>query len=58
MKAPELIKKVESYLDADKKKQRGQADSIKEILKKLMKKQDILKDKLAKEKNQKSRKQI
>ena len=58
MKTPKLIKKVESYLDADKKKQRKQMDSIQEILKKLEKKQRILKDKLAKEKNQKSRKRI
>ena len=58
MKTPKLLKKVENYLSADKKKQRKQMDSIKEILKKLKKKKHILKDKLAKEKNKKSRKRI
>ncbi len=58
MKTPKLIKKVENYLDAGNKKQRKQMDSIKAILKQLGKKQRILKDKLAKEKSHKSRKQI
>ncbi|MES9845972.1 MAG: hypothetical protein ABW162_13525 [Candidatus Sedimenticola sp. PURPLELP] len=58
MKTPKLIKRVNEYLDADKKKQRDQMDSIKEVLKKLKKKQHNLKGKLDKEKNTKDKKKI
>ncbi|MES9937311.1 MAG: hypothetical protein ABW120_06960 [Sedimenticola sp.] len=58
MKTPKLIKRVNEYLDAGKNKQREQKDSIKDILKKLKKKERALKEKLGKEKNEKHRKKI
>lgn len=58
MKTPKLIKKVHEYIDADKMKQCKRGECIKEVLHKLKKKQRMLEEKLAEEKNEKERKQI
>ena len=58
MKTPDLIKKVQELLDADKKKQRDQIKCLKELLDKLKKKQRILKTKLEKEREDKTRKRL
>ncbi|MET0106161.1 MAG: hypothetical protein ABW072_13615 [Sedimenticola sp.] len=58
MKTPKLIKRVNEYLDASKNKQREQKESIKEILKKLKKKERALKEKLGKEKSAKNKKRL
>lgn len=58
MKTSKLLKRTEEFLSAEKKKQRDQVDSIKVILKKLKKKQQSLKNKLEKEKNEGDRRQL
>ena len=58
MKTPKLLKRVQEYIDADELKQCKRKDCIKEVLHKLKKKQHMLKDKLAKEKDDKERKHI
>ncbi len=58
MKTPKLIKKAREYLDASRSKQRKEAKCIKELLKKLKKKEHALKDKLEKEKDPKKREHI
>ncbi len=58
MKTPKLLKQVQKFLDSSKKKQCEHRDSIKSILKKLKKKQRLLKAKLAKERNGNERKKI
>ncbi|MBF0266323.1 MAG: hypothetical protein HQL46_13745 [Gammaproteobacteria bacterium] len=55
MKAPKLIKLVKQYISADKKKQSDDIKCFKDILKKLKKKENSLKDKLKKESDKKSR---
>jgi len=58
MKIPKLLKKVEHYIDADKKKQCKQRDSMREVLKQLKKKQRLLREKQDSEKDDKKRKHI
>jgi len=58
MKTPKLIKKAKEYLDADKSKQRKEQKCIKELLKKLKKKEHHLKDKLEKENDPEKRQQM
>ena len=58
MKTPKLLKRVQEFIDADKLKQCKRKDCIKEVLHKLKKKQRMLKDRLAKVKDEKERKQI
>ncbi|PLY13527.1 MAG: hypothetical protein C0631_13670 [Sedimenticola sp.] len=58
MKTSKLIKRAEEFFSAEKKQQREEIDSIKEILKKLKKKQRTLKEKLEKEKDNDDRKQL
>ena len=58
MKTPKLLKKVNEYLDSDKKRQAEQKDSIKKVLKKLKKKQNHLKEKLKNEKDEKVAKSL
>lgn len=58
MKTPKLIKKVRKYLEAGSRKQRKEAKCIKELLKKLKKKERTLQARLEKEKDQKKRRQI
>ena len=58
MKTPKLIERVQEFLDADKKKQREQIKCLKELLDKLKKKQRVLKAKLAKEREDKTRKRL
>ena len=58
MKAPKLLKIVNRFLSADKEKQYEHTKCFKDILKKLKKKENSLKDKLKKENNDKNRKQI
>ena len=57
MKTPKLLKRVQEYIDADELKQCKRKDCVKEVLHKL-KKQRILREKLAKEKDDKERKHI
>ena len=58
MKTPKLFKMAEQYLDGDAKKLKNQKACIKEILKKLKKKERTLKANLAVEKSAKERKHI
>lgn len=58
MKTLKLLKRVQIYLDFDKKKQQKCMDSIKVILKKLKKKHRLLKEKLANEKDPEKREQL
>lgn len=58
MKIPDMLKKVEQFIDSDKNKQREQKDSIKHILKKLKKKHSSIKEKLATEKNPEKQEKI
>ena len=58
MKTPDLIRKVQELLDADKKKQRDQIKCLKELLDKLKKKQRALKTKLESERDDKTRKRL
>ncbi len=58
MKAPKLLKVVNRFLSAGKEKQYEHTKCFKDILKKLKKKENSLKDKLKKETNEKNRKQI
>ena len=58
MKAPKLLKIVERYLSADKDKQHKHVECFTDILKKLKKKERILKKKFENEKNDKNRQKI
>ena len=58
MKTPKLLKRVQEFIDSDKLKQCKRKDCIKQVLHKLKKKQRMLKDRLAKVKDEKERKQI
>ena len=58
MKTPKLLKKVQEYVDSDKKQQCEQRDSIKKILNKLKKKQKALRVKRDQEKDEKARAKI
>lgn len=58
MKTSKLLKRVEIYLDFDKKKQQNCMDSIKVILKKLKKKHRLLKEKLVSENDSIKREQL
>ena len=58
MKTPRLLKIVNRYLSADKEKQYEHTKCFKEVLKKLKKKERVLKKKLENEKNEKQRKEI
>jgi predicted AlkP superfamily phosphohydrolase/phosphomutase len=58
MKAPKLLKIVNRFLSADKKKQYEHTKCFKDALKELKKKENVLKKKFENEKNDKHRKQI
>lgn len=58
MKSPKLLKKVKRFLSADEEKQYEQSKCFKDVLKKLKKKENHLKNKLKKETNEKNQKQI
>lgn len=58
MKTPKLFKMAQQYLGEDAKKAKQHKACIKEILKKLKKKERVLKDKLATEKSDKEKKHI
>lgn len=58
MKAPKMLKIVKRFLSADKKKQYEHTKCFTDVLKKLKKKENNLKDKLNNESNLKNRKQI
>jgi thiamine kinase-like enzyme len=58
MKIPKMLKRVDEFLDSDKKKQCDQKDSIKEILHKLKKKHNHCKEKHKDEKDEKKRARI
>lgn len=58
MKAPKLLKIVERYLSAGKSKQHKHVECFTDILKKLKKKERILKKKFENEKNDKNRQKI
>ena len=58
MKAPKLLKIVKRYLSADKDKQYKHIECFTDILKKLKKKERILKKKLENEHNDKNRQKI
>jgi len=58
MKAPKLLKMVNRYLSADKDKQYKNVECFKDVLKKLKKKERILKKKLENEKDQAICKQL
>jgi len=58
MTTPKLLKKVATFLEADKSKLQEQHDDLKAVLKKLKKKEVSLKKLLAKETNEKRQKQL
>ncbi len=58
MKTPKLFKMAQQYLDGDAKNVKDQKACIKEILKKLKKKERSLKEKLTTEKSDKEKKRI
>ena len=58
MKAPKMLKIVKRFLSADKEKQYEHTKCFNDVLKKLKKKENALKDKLKNEKHEKHRKQI
>lgn len=58
MKTPKLLRKIQEFIDSDIKQQREHMKSVKEILKKLKKKQTSYKEKLALEKDVETRKQL
>ena len=58
MRAPKLLKIVNRFLSADKEKQYEHTKCFTDVLKKLKKKENALKNKLKNEKNEKNRKQI
>ena len=58
MKTPKLLKVVKRFLSADKNKQYEHTKCFKDVLKKLKKKERILKKELENEKHEKNRKQI
>ena len=58
MKTPKLIKKAQDYLGQDKRKQCKKIDCLKELLKKLKKKEHELKKKRDHEKDTHKRKEI
>ncbi len=58
MKTSKLLKRVQTYIDFDKKKQQDCMDSIKVILKKLKKNHRLLKEKVANEQDPKKCKQL
>jgi hypothetical protein len=58
MRAPKLLKVVKRFLSADKEKQYEHTKCFKDVLKKLKKKENALKNELKNEKNEKNRKQL
>ena len=58
MKTPKLMKKAQDYLDLNKGKQVKKIDCLKELLKKLKKKEHALKKKRDHEKDSRKRKEI
>lgn len=58
MKTTELIDKLRGYLKLDRHKQKGKRDKIRALLKKLKKRQNVLKEKLKKAPDAKTRKRI
>lgn len=58
MKAPKLLKIVERFLSADKDKQYKHTKCFTDVLKKLKKKENTLKQELKHASNEKERKQI
>jgi hypothetical protein len=54
MKSNELLDVLKKYLGIERRAQLAKYDSIKQVLKKLKKKENALKDKLKKELNEKS----
>lgn len=58
MRAPKLLKIVKRFLSADKEKQYEHTKCFNNVLKKLKKKENILKNKLKHEQNEKNRKQL
>ena len=58
MKAPKLLKIVKRFLSADQEKQYEHIKCFTDVLKKLKKKENVLKNKLKNENNEKNRKRI
>ncbi|MCU7835792.1 MAG: hypothetical protein KZQ83_11155 [gamma proteobacterium symbiont of Taylorina sp.] len=58
MKSPKLLKIVKRFLSADEEKQHKHIECFTDVLKKLKKKERILKKKLENESNNKNRQQI
>jgi hypothetical protein len=58
MKAPKMLKIVTRFLSADKTKQYEHTKCFTDVLKKLKKKENLLKNQLKNEKNEKKQKQI
>jgi len=58
MKATKLLEKLKAYLGAEQRAQLAKYDSIKRVLKKLKKKENALKDKLNKEQDESTLKQL
>ncbi|RKZ99249.1 MAG: hypothetical protein DRQ43_00120 [Gammaproteobacteria bacterium] len=58
MRSPKMLKIVKRFLSADKEKQYEHTKCFTDVLKKLKKKENALKNKLKHENNEKNRKQI
>jgi len=58
MKATKLLEKLKNYMGAERRAQLAKYDSIKRVLKKLKKKENALKDKLKKEQDESTLKQL
>ena len=58
MKANKLLEKLKDYLGAERRAQFAKYDSIKGVLKKLKKKENVLKNKLKKEHDEKAINQL
>jgi len=58
MKATKLLEKLKRYLGAEQRAQLAKYNSIKRVLKKLKKKENALKDKLKKEQDESTLKQL
>jgi flagellar biosynthesis GTPase FlhF len=58
MKIPKMLKQVDEFLDAGKKKKHDQKDAIKEVLKSLKHKHNACKDKMKTEKDENKRKRM
>ncbi|WP_028469078.1 hypothetical protein [Neptunomonas japonica] len=58
MNTNDLLKKVKSFLGTDRREQITKYESLKRLLKKLKIKQNLLKDKVKKESNKKTKKRL